>query len=106
MLALDAGICLVCRRPLADLKSRASRGDHQHCYKQVQRFVEASELTEFDAVEKGTLAPAESGGRSAFSTGRTDSEARESARPGDGASVRRCDRQTEDDPPRPNRGKS
>lgn len=56
-----AGICHYCKKLLED--ERPIRGDHPRCYKEIMRAIAANDLTEFDACEKGWLAPPKSAGR-------------------------------------------
>lgn len=57
---VDKGLCLNCRKPLG--KDRPVRGNHEKCYRQTKRAMDAGELTEFDAVQSGLLLPKDAGG--------------------------------------------
>lgn len=57
---VDKGLCLNCGKPLG--KGRPVRGNHEKCYRQTKRAIDAQVLTEFEAVEKGLFQPKDPGG--------------------------------------------
>jgi hypothetical protein len=58
---LKQGVCLACEKPLGD--SREVRGCHESCKKTVTDRIKEGEFSELEAVQKGLIMPAESGGR-------------------------------------------
>lgn len=64
---LAAGICLECGKKLGKGKS-AKRGCHEACFRRQMRAIERGEFTDFEAIERGTLAPPAKGGRKPIPT--------------------------------------
>lgn len=60
------GICLVCGRPLAEMKTRPTRGAHAHCYKQVMNAIKSGKTTENEAIRQGLILKEKAGGRPAI----------------------------------------
>ncbi len=59
---LKKRICLGCGKPIpAD--ERSVRGNHEACWKRIQRAIEAGRMTEDEAIQNGFLAPKRTGGR-------------------------------------------
>jgi hypothetical protein len=55
------GICLACEQPIEH--GRPIRGCHESCKKTVLLKIESGEYTELEAIQRGLILPAESGGR-------------------------------------------
>jgi hypothetical protein len=55
------GVCLACELPIGD--SREVRGCHEGCKKTITDKIKAGEYSELEAVQRGLILPAESGGR-------------------------------------------
>lgn len=57
----NSGLCCYCGEPHGD--DKVYRGDHEKCYKKIQRLVSSKESTDEQAVRRGWWLPAEKGGR-------------------------------------------
>ncbi len=60
---VSKGLCLNCKEPLSSKKTRAVRGNHESCYREIMREISAGKLTESEAISQGLILPAVGGGR-------------------------------------------
>jgi len=59
---VEKRICLRCDEKIADNKE-AIRGNHNKCYKAIDREIKSGKFSEADAIRAGKLTPAKKGGR-------------------------------------------
>lgn len=50
---VEKGICLNCRKPLSEMKTRPTRGNHGSCYREIIARIKRGEITEYEAITKG-----------------------------------------------------